>query len=87
VNSPLFHPILALPEIFSQNRRDETADIFDFGFDENNQSLDRVLQSPRHSPILTRVPRRKQKGLASRSWVWGKAEEPLGLLMEIDGIK
>jgi len=24
------------PGIFSQNRRDETADIVDFGFDENN---------------------------------------------------
>ena len=73
--------------IFSQNRRDETADIFDFGLDENNQSVDRVPQSPSHSPILTPVPRRKRKGLASRSWVWGKAEEPLGLLVEIDGIK
>jgi len=44
------------PGIFSQNRRDETADIFDFGFDENNQSVDRVPQSPSHSPILTPVP-------------------------------
>jgi len=54
------------PGIFSQNRRHETADILDFGFDENNQSVNLVPQSSSHSPILTPVPRRKRKGLESR---------------------
>jgi hypothetical protein len=55
--------------------------------DENPVVAYSIRSSPSRitSPLPTQPPKRKQS--TTRSWVWGKAEDPLGLPVEILGIR
>ena len=53
--------------------------------DDDDENSVLLSQSPSLIPLPNALPKRKQ--LLSRSWVWEKPEEPLGVLVVIRGIK
>ena len=59
----------------------------DISYTDLEDDQGRIL--PSHSPslVLIPIPQPKRKRLTPRSWVWASPEEPLGLLVEVGGIK
>jgi len=67
-----------LPEL------EDASDIPDINLESD---ASQILSSRSVSLVPTGTPQPKRKQLRLRSWVWGTLVEPLGLLVEVRGIK
>ena len=74
------------PGIFSQNllEREDTINIPDISLE---SSMSQISSTRSASLVPPGTPYSKRKQVTPRSWVWGTPEEPLGLLVEVRGIK
>ena len=83
---PSIAPHPSSPGNISQNlpELENASDIpdIDIGCDQSQVSLSRSV-----SLVPTGASQPKQKQWTPRSWVWGTPEEPLGVLVEVRGIK
>ena len=71
------------PGTSSQILLDDRSDISPVGLGGGGDEVNRSLLSGSPSPVPAPLPLQKGKQLIMRSSVWGKLEEPLGLLVEI----
>jgi len=71
------------PRTSSQILLDDRSHISHVNLDDEDDEESRFLSSGSPSPIPTPLPLQKREQLIPRSLVWGKPEEPPGLLVEI----